>query len=76
MNIYRQLEHQRKTNKKKEEYKYFVGTTLKPPLQYAIGEKMVFRILSLMRSEKKSYSGSGQSTWTIIWMSHISNIPL
>ena len=44
MNIYRQLEHQRKTNKKKEEYKYFVGTTLKNPLTYEIGEKIVFRI--------------------------------
>lgn len=44
MNEYRQLELQRRTNKKKEEYKYFVGTTLKHPLEYGIGEKMVFRI--------------------------------
>ena len=44
MNQYRQLELQRKTNKKKEEYKYFVGSTLKHPLEYAIGEKMIFRI--------------------------------
>ena len=44
MNLHKQLELQRKTNKKKEEYKYFVGTTLKHPLQYAIGEKMVFKI--------------------------------
>lgn len=44
MNEYRQLELQRKTNKKKEEYKYFVGTTLKNPLEYKIGEKMVFKI--------------------------------
>ena len=44
MNLHKQLELQRKTHKKKEAYKYFVGTTLKHPLQYAIGEKMVFRI--------------------------------
>ena len=44
MNQYRQLELQRKTNRKKEEYKYFVGTTLTDPLSYRIGEKMVFRI--------------------------------
>ena len=44
MNQYRQLELQRKTNKKKEEYRYFVGTTLKNPLAYRIGETMVFRI--------------------------------
>ena len=30
------LEMQRKTNKSREEYKYFVGTTLKNPLQYSM----------------------------------------
>ena len=44
MNKYRQLEMQEKTRSKKEEYKYFVGTTLKNPLEYEIGEKMVFKI--------------------------------
>lgn len=44
VNPYRQLEIQRKTNHKKEEFKYFVGTTLKHPLTYEIGEKMIFRI--------------------------------
>lgn len=44
MNKYRQLELQRKTNKRKEEYKYFVGTTLKNPLEYQKGEKIVFKI--------------------------------
>ncbi|MBR5236542.1 MAG: acetylxylan esterase [Clostridia bacterium] len=44
MNKYRQLEMQKRTNSKKEEYKYFVGTTLKHPLEYEIGEKMVFKI--------------------------------
>ena len=44
MNEYRKLELARKTNKKKEEYKYFTGTTLKNPLEYEIGEKMVFKI--------------------------------
>ena len=44
MNNFRKLELQRKTNKKKEEYKYFVGTTLKNPLEYKIGEKIVFKI--------------------------------
>ncbi len=44
MNKYRQLELQRKMNRRKEEYKYFVGTTLKNPLQYEIGEKIVFKI--------------------------------
>lgn len=44
MNEYRKLELARKTNKKKEEYKYFVGTTLKNPLEYKVGEKMVFKI--------------------------------
>ena len=40
----RQLEMKAKTNHKREEYRYFVGTTLKNPLYYEIGEKMVFRI--------------------------------
>ena len=44
MNSFRQLELQRKTNKLKEEYKYFVGTTLKNPLQYEINEEIVFKI--------------------------------
>lgn len=44
MNEYRQLELQRRTNKRKEEYKYFVGTTLKNPLEYKVGEKMIFKI--------------------------------
>ncbi len=44
MNNYRQLELQAKTNKKREEYKYFVGTTLKNPLEYEVGEKMIFKI--------------------------------
>ena len=44
MNKFRQLELQRKTNKLKEEYKYFVGTTLKNPLQYEINEDIVFKI--------------------------------
>lgn len=44
MNQYRQLELQRKTNKRREEYKYFVGTTLKHPLRYKVGEKIVFKI--------------------------------
>ena len=35
---------QAKTHSIKEEYKYFVGTTLKNPLEYKIGEKMVFKI--------------------------------
>lgn len=34
----------RKTNRKKEEYKYFVGSTLKNPLEYTSGERIVFRI--------------------------------
>lgn len=41
---YENLEMQRKTNKSREEYKYFVGTTLKNPLQYSINEKIVFKI--------------------------------
>ena len=44
MTNYRQLEMKAKTNKRKEEYKYFVGTTLKNPLTYEIGEKIVFKI--------------------------------
>ena len=44
MNKFRQLELQKKTNKRKEEYKYFVGTTLKNPLEYTVGEKMIFKI--------------------------------
>lgn len=44
MNKYRKLEMQAVTNMRKEEYKYFVGTTLKNPLEYKIGEKMTFKI--------------------------------
>ena len=44
MNEDRQLELQRKTNHKKEEYKYFVGTTRKHALGYRLGEKIVFKI--------------------------------
>ena len=44
MNKYRRLEMQQNANHRKEEYKYFVGTTLKNPLEYEIGEKMVFKI--------------------------------
>ena len=44
MNQYRRLEMQAKTHSTKEEYKYFVGTTLKNPLEYKIQEKMIFKI--------------------------------
>ena len=44
MNKYRNLLLQKNTVTKKEEYKYFVGTTLKDSLQYEVGEKMVFKI--------------------------------
>ncbi len=44
MNKYRQLEMLSRTNKRFDEYKYFVGTTLKNSLRYEIGEKMVFKI--------------------------------
>ena len=44
MNKYRRLEMKEKTNNRKDEYKYFVGTTLKNPLQYELGEKMIFKI--------------------------------
>lgn len=44
MNDYRKLELQRNANHKKEEYKYFVGTTEKDPLSYAAGEKIVFKL--------------------------------
>ena len=44
MNEYRQLEMQAPTRSRKEEYKYFVGTTLKNPLTYTVNEKMVFKI--------------------------------
>ena len=44
MNQYRQLEMKEITDMRREEYKYFVGTTLKNPLTYGIGEKMVFKI--------------------------------
>lgn len=44
MNKYRQLEMLEKRNTSKEDYKYFVGTTLKNPLAYEPGEKMIFKI--------------------------------
>ena len=44
MNKYRNLLLQKNTITKKEDYKYFVGTTLKNPLLYEVGEKMVFKI--------------------------------
>ena len=44
MNKYRRLEMKAETNHRKEEYKYFVGTTLKNSLEYEIGEKMIFKI--------------------------------
>ena len=44
MNKYRKLEIQENAKHLKEEYKYFVGTTLKSPLEYKIGEKMIFKI--------------------------------
>ena len=44
MNDYRKLELQRKANHKKEEYKYFIGTTEKNPLEYRVGERIVFKI--------------------------------
>lgn len=44
MNKYRQLEMKEITNMRREEYKYFVGTTLKNPLTYEVGEKIVFKI--------------------------------
>ena len=47
MSTSRSLEMQKITNHKKEEYKYFVGTTLKDALSYEIGEKMVFKIRAM-----------------------------
>ena len=47
MNEYRQLELNAKTNKRKEEYKYFVGTTLKNSLEYKIFEKIIFKIRTI-----------------------------
>ena len=44
MNQYRNLEIKEKQQRKREEYKYFVGTTLKHPFQYEIGEKIIFKI--------------------------------
>ena len=44
MNKYRKLEMQSRTNKRADEYKYFVGTTLKNALEYEIGEKIIFKI--------------------------------
>ena len=44
MTEYKRLELKENANHRKEEYKYFVGTTLKNPLEYEIGEKIVFKI--------------------------------
>lgn len=44
MNEYRRLEIKEPSNNRKEEFKYFVGTTLKNALEYAPLEKMVFKI--------------------------------
>ena len=44
MNKFRNLEMQVKTRSLKKEYKYFVGTTLKDPFSYKIGEKIIFKI--------------------------------
>lgn len=44
MNDYKKLEMLKNTNSRKEEYKYFVGTTLKNPLEYKPGEKIIFKI--------------------------------
>ena len=44
MNKYRKLELEKRVNTKKEDYKYFVGTTLKNPLEYKASEKIVFKI--------------------------------
>lgn len=43
MNEYRRLELERPAKSRKEDYKYFVGTTTKNPLTYKPFEKMVFR---------------------------------
>ena len=42
MHSFKHLELPRKTNKKKEEYKYLVGSTEKDALSYKAGEVMVF----------------------------------
>ena len=44
MNKYRLLEMKEKENNLKEDYKFFVGTTLKNSLAYKPGEKIVFKI--------------------------------
>ena len=44
MNKFRRLEMQEITNMRKEEYKYFVGTTLKNALSYEPCEKITFKI--------------------------------
>lgn len=44
MTEYKRLELKENANHRKEEYKYFVGTTLKNPLEYEIGEKIIFKI--------------------------------
>ena len=44
VNKYRSLEMKQKANLSREEYKYFVGTTLKNSLEYDIDEKIIFKI--------------------------------
>ena len=44
MNKFRRLEMQEITNMRKEEYRYFVGTTLKNALSYEPCEKITFKI--------------------------------
>ena len=51
MNPYRALELQGKGNKKKEEYKYFVGSTERDALSYRCSEKIVFRIRARHKDE-------------------------
>ncbi len=51
MNPYRALELQGKGNKKKDEYKYFVGSTERDALSYRCSEKIVFRIRARHKDE-------------------------
>lgn len=47
MKDFKHLELPRKTNKQREVYKYFVGTTDKSSLSYKAGEKMTFKIRAI-----------------------------
>lgn len=51
VNKYRSLEMKQKANLSREEYKYFVGTTLKNSLEYDIDEKIVFKIRAMYMDE-------------------------